>query len=375
MKKDSDSKKLSDIISTSRSILKILYIFIIVLGVYAVIILFKELNIFPVLLKIIGIIAPLFIGLIIAWLFNPAVTFMEKKGIKRIWGSALCYVVFIGIMVIIVSALIPVLSEQINDFVGNTIPNLVDKTEVFIDDVADKFTSVKNFDAESLKVDLMTKLEKWGTDLSSSLPTIAVNVIKGLFSGLGTFLIGLIIGFYLLVSFDKSGDTIYEILPKKIGKSIKDLLNVINVPLRKFVQGALIDCSLIFVICLIGFMLIGLKAPLLFALFCAITNIIPFAGPYIGGAPAVLVGFSQSTTIGIVILIFIVIIQTLEGNLFQPFIMSKTTKLNPVTIILGLLVFGYFFGIWGMILSTPIIGAIKAIIVYYDDKYDILNFN
>ena len=54
--------------------------------------------------------------------------------------------------------------------------------------------------------------------------------------------------------------------------------------------------------------------------------------------------------------------------------MSKTTKLNPVTIILGLLVFGYFFGILGMILSTPIIGAIKELINFFDEKYDFLNF-
>ena len=100
-------------------------------------------------------------------------------------------------------------------------------------------------------------------------------------------------------------------------------------------------------------------------------NVIPYLGPYIGGAPAVVVGLSQSTTIGITVLIAIAIIQFIEGNLLQTLIISKTTKLNPITIIIGLLVFGHFFGIIGLLLSTPIIGVLKVIYHYFDEKYDL----
>ena len=72
------------------------------------------------------------------------------------------------------------------------------------------------------------------------------------------------------------------------------------------------------------------------------------------------------------ILVVIVIIQFLEGNFLQPLIMSKTTKLHPVTIILGLLVFGYFFGIVGMLISTPVIAALKTVFKFYDNKYGII---
>ena len=125
----------------------------------------------------------------------------------------------------------------------------------------------------------------------------------------------------------------------------------------------------------IGLWFVGLKAPLLFGLFCGITNIIPYLGPYLGGIPAVIVGFTQSTTIGILTLVVIAVIQLLEGNLLQPLILSKTTKLHPITIILGLLIFGYFFNIVGMIISTPIIAALEAVVLYFDKKYDILKFN
>ena len=87
--------------------------------------------------------------------------------------------------------------------------------------------------------------------------------------------------------------------------------------------------TLIFVVSSLGLWIVGLKAPLLFGLFCGLTNVIPYAGPYIGGAPAVIVGFSQSPTIGILTLVVIAVIQFLEGNFLQPVIMAKSTKLHP----------------------------------------------
>lgn len=225
-----------------------------------------------------------------------------------------------------------------------------------------------------MKLEVFDKIEAFTTNITSSLPEILVNVIKASFSGLGVFMIGLVIGFYLLLDFDKNSRNLYLLLPVKYRKETKELLDRVNIPLRRFINGALLDMLLIFVVSAIGFPIIGLKAPLLFALFCAITNVIPYAGPYIGGAPAVAVGLTQGLPIGIAVGIFIVAVQTIDGNFTQPLIMSKTTRLSPVTIILGLLLFGHFFGIVGMVASTPILGVLKEIITYYDSKYEFLNF-
>lgn len=333
--------------------------------------LLKELKVLPFILTILKLISPLFIGIVIAWLLDPIVDKLGEKGIRRGLGAAICYFAVAVIIFLIVNALIPLLSEQINDFVSTTVPSVFDASKNWIDNIFDKFNTIENFDAIAMKNELFVKLESFTANLTSSLPTILVNAITSVFSGLGTFVIGLIIGFYLLLDFDKNTKAFYELIPVKLRSDIYKLIEMINVPLRKFVQGALIDCSIVFVISFIGFAIIGLKAPLLFALFCGLTNIIPYAGPYIGGAPAVLVAFSQGTTTGIIVLIFIVIVQMLEGNLIQPLIMSKTTKISPIAIILGLLVFGHFFGIVGMILATPIIGTIKSIIQFLDEKYEL----
>ena len=372
--KELNYTKINDLVSLSHNVLRILFILLIIIGVYCLIRLIKEVQILPFVLTVLGLLSPLFIGIVVAWLFDPFVTYLNKKGIRRGLGAAICYAIFLGIIVLILTALIPLLSEQVNDFVTTTVPALFTSVREFIDNFFNSLNNIENFDAFAMRDEIFNKLESIATNLTSSLPDLLVSIVTSLFSGIGVFAVGLIIGFYLLLDFDKNTDTLFSLVPKKYRSETKKCLNAVNKPLKRFVNGALIDCSIIFVVTTIGFSIIGLKAPLLFAVFCAITNVIPYAGPYIGGAPAVLVGLTQSPTIGIAVLIFIVVVQAVEGNLLQPFIMSKTTKLNPVTIILGLLVFGYFFGILGMILSTPIIGAIKELINVFDEKYDFLNF-
>lgn len=102
-----------------------------------------------------------------------------------------------------------------------------------------------------------------------------------------------------------------------------------------------------------------------------ITNIIPYIGPWIGGAIAAVVGFTVSPLVGILTIVIAFISQQIDGMILQPLIMGKTMKLHPVTIMVGLLVFGYFFGMLGMILATPIMACTKVIFNYYDSKYKI----
>lgn len=372
--KDLNMKNVNETVLLTKKILHISYFLIIIAGIWVALKLVKELKIFSFLLEVLSIVAPLFIGIFVAWLFDPAVKWFQKKGINRTLGSIIMYVLFLGCLAILLCAIIPLLSDQINDFV-QTLPGVFDSVKSWLDEVFQKLSGINGFDANGFKMDMFKKIEEFGTELASSLPTITVDLAKSIFSGLGTFLIGLIIGFYLLVGFDNVNDTIITIFPKKLQKSAKELIIEINTSLRRFVQGALLDSTFVFIITFIGLWIVGLKAPLLFGLFCGLTNVIPYVGPYIGGAPAVIVGFAQSPTTGILVLVVIALIQFIEGNFIQALIMSKTTKLHPVTIMLGLLVFGHFWGIIGMLISTPIISVAKSIILFLDEKYDILTFN
>ncbi|MBP3766417.1 MAG: AI-2E family transporter [Bacilli bacterium] len=369
-KEDLDIEKVNEAINLLDNILKIAYIFIIIVALFFIIKVFKELQIKYLILVILKILAPLFIGLFIAWLFAPMVKKLQKKGIKRSIGTAIVYIVFIGLLALLVGSIIPILRDQINDFI-QTLPSIFDSVKEWVSDILSKMSKIDGFNADVVKSNIFTKMEDFSTSITTILPDKAVGLVKTFISGMGSFVVGLIIGFYLLMGFDNAGELLITLLPKKYQKDTRELGDEINNSLRKFINGAIIDAFFVFVITSIAFMLVGLRAPLLFGLFCGITNVIPYAGPYIGGIPAVIVGFAKSPITGILTLISIVVIQFLEGNFMQPVIMSKTTKLHPVTIIVGLLIFGHFLGIIGMVISTPLIAVLKSIVVFFMDKLNI----
>lgn len=375
-KKDSeiDYTNLNETISLGKKILKIFYFLIIIAGIYCVTLVFKEWRLMQFILTTLKIVAPFFIGLIIAWLFDPLVKKMKKKGIKRTLGTLIIYVLLIGLIAAILYIFIPLLTNQVNEL-AKSLPAISNTVQEWLNNLFNNLNKIEGFDALAVKDELFKSIDTVSNNLTNNLPTLTVKLFTGLFSGLSTLVIGLIIGFFMLSSFDNFTESLVTVLPKKYQKTGRDLLYEINTSFRHYVNGALLDCTFVFIISTIGLSIVGLKSPALFGLFCGITNIIPYAGPYIGGAPAVIVGFVQSPTTGLLSLLVIFIIQFLEGNFLQPVIMSKTTKLHPVTIMLGLLFFGHFWGILGMIISTPLISAIKAIFVFFNEKYNWVDIN
>ncbi len=372
MNKDMNKNDLNDVISTSKKLLKLLYVLIIVIGAYVLLKVIQELKILNIIFRMFSILSPLFIGVIVAWLLNPFVSWLETKKVKRIFGTTISYVILVGFVFLLINAILPLLYSQTIDLVEN-IPTIFSSLREWIDNFFNNFDS-EILNTKNISSAMFERLDIFSKSLSITLPSTIMNGISALVSSIGTFIIGLVIGFYLLLSSNSIGNSIMDFIPRNFRKGLRKLTRNINQSLRNYVNGALIDAGVVFIVSSIVFAIIGLKAPLLFGLFCGIMNVIPYAGPYIGGAPAVIVGFSQGIGVGIAVLIAIIIIQMVEGNVLQTLIISKTTKLNPVIIILGLLIFGHFFGIIGMLLSTPIISVIKVIITYFDDKYDILNF-
>ena len=365
-------KNVNEVINLAKVILKILLIVSIVCGSYIILMLLKELKIINVILTVISILTPFFIGLVIAWLFNPFVNLLQRKGIKRIFGVIISYIIILLLIVFVISSIIPLLYDQISDL-SETIPTIINDCQQFINSFFNKFSNIDGFDIATMKQKILSSIENYGSELYSTLPNVMINFIKSLISGIGTFFLGLLIGFFLLLGFNNVSETLSSFIPKKIHKVVKDLAERINKTLRGYVNGALFDASIIFIACSIVFSIIGLKSAILFALFCAIMNVIPYAGPYIGAVPALIIAFSQGSSTGIAVLISIIIIQMIEGNILSPIVMSKTTNVKPVSIIIGLLIFGHFFGIIGMILSTPIIGICKTVIGYFDQKYHIFS--
>ena len=174
--------------------------------------------------------------------------------------------------------------------------------------------------------------------------------------------------------FNKVSEGFINLFPKKSRKEVKYLMEQLDDSLFSFVSGTLWLSLLLFVTSLIGFSIIGLNAPVLVAIVCVITNLIPYIGPYMGAAVAGAIGFTQSPLIGILTLVFIAVVQTIDGNVLQPLVMSKKLNLSPITIIISLMIFEYLFGIFGMVIATPVVALLKIIYVFFDEKYNFFGY-
>lgn len=366
-----DVKRLNEIIRITNTILKIGFILGIILILSVGTNVLKEWGVFRVIKELFQILIPFFLGLCFAWLLHPIVTYLQKKKINRVIGTFLVYGIFILLLYFILYAVIPNLFTEISEL-SKSLPSLLDNVKGWIDGIVDKLSS-DSFDLTKGKLELYKSIENTVNSYAEKMPIILVNFVKKLFSVLWIIIFGLIIGLYLLFNFDRTNKRLSLMVPKKIKPTVDELTKKIDFTLKSFVQGTIITGAIIFLTSSLGFYLIGLKSPLFFGFFIAITNVIPYIGPYVGGAPSVIVGFAMSPVTGILTLVINILVQFIEGNFIQPLVMSKTMKLHPVTIIVGLLVFGYFFGIVGMIISTPLTSIMKIIFKYFNEKYDIID--
>ena len=366
-----DITNLNKIIKIGSKLINIGYFMAIFSLVILVTYLFKEWKIFAFLKELLIVISPIFFGLIIAWLFDPLVRKLQNKKIPRIIGCFISYIIILSIIILVGYLFIPSFTNQIKDF-ASAIPDILDDLTDFIARVVNRFDTNNTINISKLKKQIISTVTDYSTGLATNIPKYALSIGKSIVSVGVNFGLGLMVGFYLLYDFNKINGKIESVLPINWRDNYNELVQRINTSLRSYVQGVLIVMLLVFLTQSIGLTLAGLKAPLVFALFCAVTDIIPYFGPYIGGIPAVIVGFTISPITGICVLISIIIVQLLENNFYQPLIMGHTMKLHPVTIMLGLLIFQHFFGIIGMVVATPVIACLKILFIFINEKLDIL---
>ena len=369
-----DYERVNEGITLLNKMLKVLLIVLVIGAIMIITYVFKEWKVVAFLKGILKVLSPLFIGIVIAWLFNPIVTFLTKHKFNRVGATVLVYSVFITLLVVLLINCVPVLTNQLNDFI-NIVPSITKNISEFVSKLLKVFEPILGNNTDSIKQEIFTSIIQIGKNLTVTLPDTVVSIVKAIISGFGTFLLGLFIGLYMLFDFDNVSKVFINVLPYNWKEDARNLMDLSNKTLVNYIQGILITITLVFIGNSIGFSIAGLKAALLFALFCGVTNAIPYIGPYIGAIPAVIVGFSQDIKTGIIVVISAIVVQLLDNFIFTPLVQSKGLKLHPVTIIISLLVFGKLFGMVGMIFAAPVVAVVKVIFTYFNDKYEFIKLN
>lgn len=365
---DFNYKSINEFAFTGTRVNRLLEVLITIAIVWICIVLVQKLKVFPIVLDFLKVISPLFIGLVIAWILCPFADKLDKK-MPRILACIITYILFIGLITLILVFTVPSLINQVKTF-GTRVPAMVTEAKEIITNTSNKLGLDETSIFNQINKNLFQILENIDT-------TKATNVIIGgatsVFSLFATAVLSLMVGFYFLLDYHKISPKVYKLIPNRFKKDARELARRINQSLRGYIQGVLIVMFIVFISQTIGLTLAGHDVPMLFALICAVTDIIPFFGPWLGAIPAVIVGFLISPLTGIFTVISILVVQALENNVYQPIIMGHAMKLHPITIIAALLVFGHFFGIVGMIVATPVVATLKLLFEFIDEKIEFMN--
>ncbi len=364
--KEINKQELNEVISLSKKILKLLYIVFIATLILVGIVACKVLLVLPFVMTLLKVISPFFIGFAFAWLFRPLVLKLDKKIKNNTISSIIVFAVFALVLGILLYIFIPTFYNEVNELVG-MLPSFVESATSKINEIFTNFQE-SGLNLNDFKDKLLLTITNYSTEIASDLPNNVIGFVIALFNGIGTFGMGLIIGLYLLIDYDNVGKHFKKLFPSKVQDDLSVLVSRIGIEVRKCVNGTFLVALLVLIGDSIGFALVGLRAPLLFGAICGLTDLIPFIGPYIGGAAAVIVGLTQDPLIGIGTLIICVIVQIVENYILQPIVMSKASQTHPVLIIIALLVFGHFFGIIGMILAAPILTLLRVILNFTEEK-------
>ena len=270
---------------------------------------------------------------------------------KKINRSLVCILLFLFIVLLFslfIYYLVPMFYREVMEFI-ELLPNLLSKIEIKIESIG-----------------LKEGLDKITSFVVTSLPTYFLSFIKGTFKYVGVIVLGLILGLYMSFDYEKIVSSMYSIVPRKYKCVVINLSQDVSSTVRKCVNGTLLVALFVFILDTICFLTIGLDSAVLLGMICGITDLIPYIGPYIGGVIAVLVGFTESKKLGLLCILICFIVQGIESYAIQPIVMSKSIKISPIFIIIGLLLFGKLFGVFGMIMATPILAMLKVTIIHVE---------
>ena len=293
--------------------------------------------------------------IILASAIDPWVDWMQKKAkLPRPFGIALIYVALLSLIGLTVYLIIPPITAQFSQLASD-LPSYIDRFSQFL----------SKFHDYSLAHGWINNIKASLGSAASDLPNAAGSVLSGVFNffgGIFSFIIVLVITFYILAEENVIRKLLWSITPEHHQHHVMDLFNRINVKLGLWLRGQLVLCLTIFVLDFVGLWILGVKYALILALIAGITEFIPYLGPILGAIPAVFLAFTQSPILALFTAILFFIVQQLENNLLVPKIMEKAVGLNPIVSIVALMIGFSIDGVVGALLSIPIATAATVII-------------
>lgn len=321
---------------------------------------------------VIKLLTPFLIGIVLAFVLNFALRMFEsrvfvklahhKKASVRKWVrplSVLCsYVLLIFIVSLLLTVVIPQLVTSISTLSGN-INGYITTLQI----QAEKLITWLNLDPVILD-NIYTMF--WNN--MENIPDMLLNMLKSvpqlasmlftLGGGVLNAVVGFIVSIYLLLNketlFSQMGRIVRAFLPAKAADRVHEGAEIASRTFTNYVSGQLLDALFVGIVSVIGLTLFRFPYAMLIGVVMGITNIIPFFGPFIGAVPGVLLLLIISPVKALLYIVFVLVVQQVDGNIIAPKIIGDSVGLPPLWVIFAVTIGGGLFGIAGMVLGTPV---------------------
>lgn len=374
----------------------IIKIFFGILIFYSIIVIFKKFSILGYTLSCV------IIAVIFAYIIDPLVNYLERKGIKRQFGVIIVYITVILIFAVLIISVIPKTINEISNLL-TSLPDMVDTLTKNVNDSMSEFFAKFNVELPDNFIDVYKKsnpkvednvetpeivsnildsitkaVNKLVGNMQESLMKSASNLLSklyGLVTGAFRLLLVLIFSFYFSVDKEKFTLKLKKAIPNKHRKDVTYLATRIDTALQQFIRGRLLMAIFVGVLTMIYLLILRVDFAIIIGLITCVADIIPYIGPFLGCAPAVLFAFMDSPIKALWVLILFVLIQWVENNILAPKLIGDSTGLSPLIVLISIIIGGGLFGVWGMVISVPITSIIFILVdfvkIKYNDRYSV----
>jgi len=296
-------------------------------------------------------------AVVIASSIEPATRRLERMKVPRMLGVISIYV---GTMVIIVGSFYFIAPPLVDD-----LANVVSRAPEYIESIELWKTNQSGFLGDQVFSSFSTddtSIVQMIKGLQSSVETIgggALGFFSGVFGGFLSFIVIVVLSFYLAVQKDGISEFLRIVTPLQHESYIIDLWRRSQKKMGMWLQGQFVLGLIVGVLVYLGLTILGVKSALFLAILAAVLEIIPLFGPIIAGIPAIGIGLIDGgLSLGLMVMGLYVIIQQFENHLIYPLVVKKVVGVPPLVVIVALIIGGQLAGFLGILLAVPIVAAI-----------------
>ena len=347
---------------------------------FTVVIIFAFVNIealWNFFMYIIKVFMPFIIGAIIAFVLNVLLNVVENKLFKKlnekdskIWRKIkrptsviTTFVIIIAIIAFVLGLLIPQLQNTVEIFTDN-IDSYKEQSVELLDKIGISNKDIKKFTngLDDIQGELTTYLDNNKEEIMQTTVGVASTVVGTITS----FVLGIVFAIYILLKKEdlarQSKKILKAYLPEKREKRIREICEVSNTTFGNFISGQCLEALIIGILCFIGMLILQIPYASTISVLVGFTALIPVFGAFIGTAIGAFLILMVDPTKAIIFIIFIIILQQIEGNLIYPKVVGKSVGLPGLWVMVAVTVGASIAGILGMLVSVPLCSVLYGII-------------